>query len=82
MDTPYANEWKLSINAFRVTDKPKFPNGSISAFYFPETEVIIDTFSPYIKIPKSIDVLTYSKFTHGINLNSETGLLEGSCDLS
>ena len=56
LEAPYSNEWKLSINAFRVTDKPKFPNGSASAFFFPEFEAVIDTFSPYIKLPKAIGV--------------------------
>ena len=60
----------------------KFPNGSTSAFYFPETEAIIDTFSPYIKLPKSIGVQAFSKFVHGVQVNNLNGLLEGSCDLS
>lgn len=82
LETPYAKDWKLSINAFRVTDKPKFDNGAKSAYYFPEKEAIIDTFSPYIKIPKSIGVQAFSKFVHDVQVNDVNGLLEGSCDLS
>jgi len=58
-----------------VTDKPKFDNGAKSAYYFPEKEAIIDTFSPYIKLPKSIGVQAFAKFVHGVQINNIDGLL-------
>lgn len=81
METPYAQDWKLTINAFRVTDKPKFENGAKSAFFFPQTDAILDTFSPFIKIPKSIGVQAFAKFIHGVTVNNTDGTLVGSCDL-
>jgi len=53
-----------------VTDKPKFDNGAKSAYYFDEKEAIIDSFSPYIKIPKSIGVQAFAKFVHGVQVDN------------
>lgn len=53
----------------------------MSAFYFPEKEAFIDTFNPFIKIPSSISIQTFSKFLHGVDINNNDGMLVGSCDL-
>ena len=52
ISTPYARQWTMKINAFKVTDKPLFANGAKNAFFLDESKVaILDTFSPYIKLP-------------------------------
>ena len=38
LDAPYEKQWKVTINAFRVGNKPTFKNGAKSAFYFPEKD--------------------------------------------
>ena len=53
-ETSYDSLWKFTINGFRVGEKPHFPNGATSAYYTEEYPAILDTFNPYIKIPKSI----------------------------
>jgi hypothetical protein len=35
LDAPYEKRWMVTINAFRVGNKPTFNNGAKSAFYFP-----------------------------------------------
>ena len=82
LEAPYDPLWKVHINAFRVTDKPTFDNGAGTAFYFPEKEAVLDTFSPYIKIPSSISVETFALFMHGVFFNNTDSMLVGSCDLS
>jgi len=32
--TPYARQWTMKINAFKVTDKPRFANGAKNSFFF------------------------------------------------
>lgn len=65
-----------------MTDKPKFDNGAKSAFYFEAKEAYLDSFSPYIKIPKSIGVQTFARFIHELTFDNEEGMLLGPCDLS
>ena len=66
LENPYGKDWQFSINAFRVSDKPKFPNGSKTSFFFDAKPAYIDTFSPYIKIPKSLGVSAFAKFFHDV----------------
>ena len=66
IDTPYDRDWKLTINAFRVGEKPTFSNGAKSAFYTDQKDAYLDSGSPYLKIPHSIAIQTFSKFLHGL----------------
>ena len=44
---------------------------------------LLDSFSPYIKLPKSIATELYAKFFHEIpGINQENDLLLGPCDTS
>jgi len=81
IETPYEKDWKLSINAFKIGEKPTFPNGAKTAFYFKEYPAYLDSNSPYIKIPKSIAIQTFAKFLHGVSYQRIDGLLFGPCDL-
>jgi hypothetical protein len=85
LDAPYEKLWKITINAFRVGNKPTFPNGAKSAFYFDQKDAYLDTFSPYIKIPSSIGTQVFSAFFHDqpdIRADNDSGLLFGPCDMS
>lgn len=53
-DTPYKQNWELRINAFRVGEKAKFEDGSEAQFYFEEKAAVLDTYAPYILLPKSL----------------------------
>lgn len=66
IETPYDRDWKLSINAFRIGEKPTYDNGAKTAFYFEEKEAYLDSFSPYIKIPNSIAIPAFAKMLHGV----------------
>jgi hypothetical protein len=35
LELAYKPFWEIRINAFRIGEKPTFPNGAKSAFYFP-----------------------------------------------
>lgn len=83
LDLAYKPTWELRINAMRVGEKPTFPNGAKSAFYFPEKAAILDTFSPYISLPASLSSQLYSKIFHEVDeVHVENDLLLGPCDVS
>lgn len=84
LDAPYEKQWKVSINAFRVGNKPTFKNGAKSAFYFPEKEAFLDSFNPYIKIPHSVGTQVFSAFFHDQPdiRSDDDGLLYGPCDIN
>jgi len=65
-----------------VSDLPRFENGAKNAFFFDQTDAYLDTFSPYIKLPKSLGSVIFSKFFHGVQYDSFDDVLVGSCDLS
>ena len=65
LDAPYSDKWEVEISAIRVGDSNYFDNGSKSAFYFHGQRAFLDSFSPTIKLPKSIQVEIYAKFFHG-----------------
>jgi hypothetical protein len=58
-----------------------FPSGVKTAYYFDEYPAKLDTFSPYIKIPKSIGVQVFNMFFHESHYEIVDDLLVGSCDL-
>ena len=82
LDAPYDKQWKVTINAFRVGNKPTFKNGAKSAFYFPEKEALLDSFNPFIKIPHTIGTQVFSAFFHDQPdiRSDDDGLLYGPCD--
>jgi hypothetical protein len=81
-ETKYAPTWQVTVNAFRVGEKPAFKNGAKSAFYFPEKPAYFDTFSPYIQLPVSNAATIFAKMFHEIKgLKEEDGLLMGPCDI-
>jgi hypothetical protein len=83
LQTPYAKRWTVNINAFKVTDQPLFANGAKNAFYLDGSKVaVLDTFSPYIKLPKASAVQIFAKILHGIDFVTIDGLLLGPCDRS
>ena len=83
LEVPYKDRWQVKINAFRVGKKPTFDNGSKSAFYHDDKVAVIDSFSPYIKLPASIAVQIYSKFFHEVpGIQQEKDILLGPCDTS
>ena len=81
LETPYSSEWELTINGFRVGEKPTFPSGAKTAYYTQEFKAKLDSFSPYIKIPKSIGVITFNQFFHETPYQVVDDLLVGPCDL-
>lgn len=73
----------MTIDAFKVTDEPLFANGAKNAFYLEEPKVaVLDTFSPFIKLPKSSAVQIFAKMLHGIQFTTVDGMLLGPCDKS
>lgn len=83
LELAYKPTWELRINAIRIGEKPTFPNGAMSAFYFPEKIAILDTFSPYISLPSSLASQLYSKIFHEVDeIHLENDLLLGPCDVS
>ena len=82
LENPYGKDWVVSINAFRVSEKPTFPNGAKTAFYFDEKPAYFDTFTPYIKIPKSIGVEVFAKFFHDVQFKVRDNLMMGPCDVN
>lgn len=83
LEVAYKPTWQVRINAFRIGEKPTFPNGAKAAFYFPEKAAILDTFSPYITLPRSIASSMYSKIFHETeDVHLENDLLLGPCDVS
>jgi hypothetical protein len=83
LELDYAPRWQLRINAFRIGEKPTFNNGAKSAFFFDEKVAVLDTFSPYIKLPSSIATQVYAKIFHEIDDIAQQGdLLMGSCDIT
>lgn len=84
LDAPYEKHWKVTINAFRVGNKPTFKNGAKSAFYFPEKDAFLDSFNPYIKIPHSVGTQVFSAFFHDQPdiRSDDDGLLYGPCDIN
>jgi hypothetical protein len=83
LEIPYGPTWTVTINAFRIGEKPSFSNGAQNAFYFPEAVANLDTFSPFIKLPKTLGPAMFSKFFHDVpDLNQDNGMLLGPCDLS
>ena len=59
-----------------------FPSGAKTAYYFEELPAKLDTFSPYIKIPKSITTQVFNNFFHETHYEIVDDLLVGPCDLS
>lgn len=83
LELMYSPLWKIKINAVRIGDKPTFSNGATSAFYFPEKPAVLDTFSPYIKLPSSLGSTLFSELFHETSeINLENDLLMGPCDTS
>ena len=80
--TPYDRLWKFTINAFKVGDKPKFPNGAKNSFNMDTKVAYLDSFSPYIYVPKNGGVEIFSKILHEITYTMVDGLLMGPCDKS
>jgi len=81
-ETPYSSEWEFTINGFRVGEKPTFPSGAKTAYYTPEYPAKLDSFSPYIMIPRSIGVATFNQFFHETQYTIVDDLLVGACDLT
>ena len=82
LESPYSSEWEFTINGFRVGEKPTFPSGAKTAYYTQEYKAKLDSFSPYIKIPRSIGVVTFNQFFHETPYQVVDDLLVGPCDLS
>lgn len=73
----------MRVSAIRIGDKPKFENGSPAAFFFPEKIAVLDTFSPYIRLPKTLGTALFSEIFHNTgDIRVENDLLMGPCDLS
>lgn len=84
LDVPYKEFWSLNVNAYRLGDKPLLEDGSKSGYYFKDTVAILDTFSPFVKLPKSIAPQLIEKF-FGPETEIEdrnASILMGSCDLA
>jgi hypothetical protein len=64
-----------------VGEKPRFPNGRATAYFTPEYPAILDTFNPFIKIPKSIASQTFNNFMHETHYELIDDLLMGPCTL-
>ena len=83
LELQYSPFWQISINAIRVGEKPTFANGAKSAFYFGEKKAILDTFTPYIRLPRTVGQTLFSTMFHDQEeVRLENGLLMGSCDTS
>ena len=71
LETKYSKYWKVTVNAFRVGEKPKFKdNGETAAYFLDDKEAILDTFSPYIKIPRSYGSKIFNKFFHHVHYDN------------
>ena len=81
LETSYDPLWKFTINGFRVGEKPKFPNGKTTAFYTEQYDAILDTFNPYIKIPKSIATQVFNIIMHETQYELIDDMLMGPCTL-
>ena len=80
-DTPYKQEWQVRINAFRVGDSQYYSDGLTSQFYFDEKAAILDTYGPYILLPKSLSSTIMKKLQYGkAKIESKNGLMLGPCD--
>jgi len=83
LEVPFKSTWQVTINAFRVGEKPTFPNGAKSAYYHPEKVAYLDTFSPHIQLPSSLAATLFADFFHEIQgIKQEDDVLMGPCDLS
>lgn len=80
--TPYAKEWQMSISGLKVGSKPAFPNGAKAAYHFESKPAYLDSFSPYIQVPKSGGTQLYALILHEIEYEVVDGLLMGPCDTS
>ena len=81
LKTPYAREWQVSISAIKVGDG-LFSNGAKSAFAFDSKPAYLDSFSPYIQVPKTGGIALYALILHDIEYEVVDGLLMGPCDKS
>jgi hypothetical protein len=66
LEVPFKSTWQVTINAFRIGEKPTFPNGAKSAYYHPEKVAYLDTFSPHIQLPSSLAAQLFADFFHEI----------------
>ena len=82
LETTYDPLWKFTINGFRVGEKPTFPNGASTAYYTPQYDAILDTFNPYIKIPKTISTQVFNQFLHETDYRLVDDMLMGPCEVS
>ena len=81
--TPYDARWTMKIGAFKVTDKPTFDNGATNAYRLDEPKLaVLDSFSPFIKVPKSAATEIFFWMLHGVEFTNGGDLLMGPCDLS
>lgn len=82
LELMYSKYWQLSVSAIRIGEKPKFDNGSPAAYYFPEKIAILDTFSPYIRLPRTLGTALFSEIFHNTaDIRVENDLLMGPCNL-
>lgn len=82
LKTPYAKEWQVSVSAIKLGEGPTFPNGAKRAYYFDSKPAYLDSFSPYIQVPRSGGIQLYSLILHEIQYEVVDGLLMGPCDKS
>lgn len=59
-----------------------FPNGAKSAYSFASKPAKLDSFSPYIQVPRTGGIQLYSMILHQIQYEVVDGLLMGPCDKS
>lgn len=81
LKTPYAREWQVSISAMKVGNGP-FPNGAKSAYSFEPKPAYLDSFSPYIQVPKNGGSALHALILHDVEYELVDGLLMGPCDKS
>lgn len=76
----------MKIDGFKVTDQPKFSNGATNAYRLDEPKTaVLDSFSPFIKVPSSIATEVFFWLLHGVELSGTNGvgdLMMGPCDLT
>ena len=82
MKTPYSKKWELSISAIKVSENPTFPNGAKSQYYFDSKPAYLDSFNPFIQIPKNGGIEIYGIILHQIKYEIIDNLLMGPCDRS
>lgn len=67
MHIPYGRKWEVEIGGFQIGPSRTLDNGLDSSFYFDKMKATLDTFNPFIMLPKEAGLTIFSKFLYGVN---------------